>query len=437
MGLSHEWGNSQDWIGDSRKGANMPYRQLLSNLTAFGSGPLILRIGGDSTDSRKEPTGTTLLPFAEVAKAVNTKFILGVNLGSGNPDLAVDLVKAYVTQMPPGSIYAIEVGNEPDLYDKNGLRSSSYRMQDYYADFDNWKAHIQPLLPAGVKFSGPAWTTIPFHAPWAWPGMPGNVQTFATREAGSVSVFTQHYYATNPEAHPPQDFFLKPEEATEGPRAAAPAVAVAHANGMLFRMGEMGAISEAGVHGTSDAFGSALWAVDTMFEYANVGVDGINWLTSDGNYDSPFYIVHNWSKGVSTYTLTSVTPLYSGLLFFQAATPNQSRFLPVNVSTRANLKAWATLDASGTARVVILNKDEFQAGTVAINMPGYSRASVLRLLAPSYKSTTRVTFAGQTFDGSTDGAPHGERTVENIAGVGGVFQIPVAVTSGALVVFSK
>jgi hypothetical protein len=206
---------------------------------------------------------------------------------------------------------------------------------------------------------------------------------------------------------------------------------------MLFRIDEIGAISEAGVHGTSDAFGSALWAIDTMFEYANVGVDGINWLTGDGNYDSPFYFAVNKSRGMASYSLTSVTPLYSGLLFFQAATPNRSRFLPVNVTTSANLKAWATVDSSGTARVVILNKDEFQAGTVAINLPGYTHASVLRLLAPSYKSTTRITFAGQTFDGSADGTPHGERTVENIGGSGGMFQIPIAVASGALVVFSK
>ena len=74
---------------------------------------------------------------------------------------------------------------------------------------------------------------------------------------------------------------------TTGPKAVATAVTEAHTSGQKFRMGELGSISDAGVDGISDALGSALWAVDTMFEYANVGDDGVNWEASSGNFDYP------------------------------------------------------------------------------------------------------------------------------------------------------
>ncbi len=435
MGLSHEWGDSQNFIGDSAVGVNTIYRQLLLNLRAYGSGPISLRIGGNSTDSRKEPNASTVRPFAEVAQATGAHFVLGVNLGSANVQLAADQAKAYVSQMPPSSVDAIEIGNEPDLYDKNGLRSSSYRSADYFADFDTWAAHIVPVLPSGVKLAGPAWTTIPFHSSWAWTDMPSNVQNFTAKKANVLGIFTQHYYASNPGAKNREDFLLSPSAATEGPAGAAVAIAAAHAHGIPFRMDEIGSIANSGVHGISDSFSAALWAVDTMFEYVNVGMDGINWEASDGNYDNPFYFDVSKSGGTTSYRLKSVNPFYYGLLFFQAATGNRARLLPINIGTRANFKAWATVDASGVHHVVLINKDEKATGMVAVNMPGYSHASVLRLEAPTYTSTTEASFAGQSI--GPDGALHGAKTGETIAGTNGMFQIPIGITSAALVTFLK
>src|ERR1700744_4234488 len=51
LGLSHEWGVGQDLAGSSATGVNRFYRQLLQNLTAYGSGPIIIRVGGNSTDN--------------------------------------------------------------------------------------------------------------------------------------------------------------------------------------------------------------------------------------------------------------------------------------------------------------------------------------------------------------------------------------------------
>lgn len=428
MGLSHEWGTAQTIMGDSATSVNSIYRQLLNNLTAYGSGPIILRIGGNSTDVTGEPTATTVQPFAELAKALGTHFYLGVNLGSDNVNLATDQAQAYLSQMPAGSVEAIEIGNEPDNYASSGMRTAPYTFQDYVTDFNTWKASISPLLPSETHLMGASWGST---------SMLSNIQAYDSNEASALTPFSQHYYVASGKAANPDDILLTPSSATVGPNAVAAAVITTHDFGLPFRMGEMNSLYCGGETGISDAFESALWAVDVMFEYASVGVDGVNWHVGNGGAYAAFEFTVQSSGTSTTYSLESVRPLYYGLLFFQAATGNNAHLLPVTLSTQANLKAWATVDASNTPRLVLINKDETSTGTVVVTLTGYNHAQVLRLSALSYQSTSGVTFAGQTFDGSTDGTIQGTQTVEAIDGVNGVFQIPMPITSAALVIFTK
>ena len=428
MGFSHEWKTAQRIMGDSNSGVNNVYRRLLQNLRAYGSGPIILRIGGNSTDVSGEPTATTAQPFAELANALGAHFYLGVNLGSNNVNLATDQAKAYVKQMPAGSLDAIEIGNEPDEYGSDGIRPAPYTFQNYLSDFNIWKTNIMPLLPPGTKLMGASWGSITTLS---------NVPDFDSPEAGALSTFSQHYYVANGSLAQPDDILLTPGAATSGPNGVAAAVATAHRYGIPFRMGEMNSLYHGGTAGISNVFESALWAIDTMFEYVNVGVDGVNWHVGNGGPYAAFSFSISPSATKTTYTLTSVCPLYYGLLFFQAATGNSAQLLPVTLSTHANLKAWATVDASNTTRLAIINKDESNMGTVSVTLSGYSHAQIYRLTAPSYQSTSGVTFAGQTFDGSEDGTIQGTQTIETVNASNGVFQISMPVTSAALIVFSR
>lgn len=429
MGLSHEWGTAQTMMGDSTTGVDDIYRQLLRNLTAFGSGPIVLRIGGKSTDTSGEPTSTVAQPFAELATDLGVHFYLGVNLGADNVSLAVDQAVACAGQMPAGSLDGIEIGNEPDAYHLNGMRPPSYTFQDYLVDFNTWKTNILPRLPSSTKLVGPS---------WSWVAVLSNLRAFVTAEAKSLTTVSQHYYVANGAASNPDDILLTPSSAMYGPSAVASAVATTHQYGIPFRMGELNSLYNGGGPGISNAFQSALWAVDTMFAYANVGVDGVNWQSGDpGAPYSPFSFNTQASATKTTYTLTSVHPLYYGLLFFQAATGNGAHLLPVTLNTQANLSAWATVDAVNTARLVLINKSENSTGTVDVTISGYSHARIYRLTAPSYKSTSGVTFAGQTFDGSKDGSIQGTQITESVDVLNGVFHVPMPITSAALVVFTK
>lgn len=428
MGLSHEW-DFEPYMGQARTGANAAYRQLLQNLMAYGSGPLNLRIGGDSTDATTSATSAEA--WGELAKALGVHFELGVNMGANDPRLAAEQAKRYLSQMPAGSIDAIEIGNEPDHYHKNGKRAPTYTDADYVAEFARWRDAVMPVLPPGLKLMGPA---------WGGPYKLTRSELFEDPYSNAVGIFSYHFYAEAPKPVPPDDIMLTPAASTQGPSQMASTVEMVHAHGGKFRVGEMNSIWNAGVAGISDAFSSALWAIDINFEFAKTGADGVNWICGGHNFYTAFNFSRGTSNGRSEFKLEAVHPLYYGLLFFQAATGKNPRFLPVDLSTEANLKAWATVDGAGTPHVVLLNKDTTRSGPVRIEMPGYRRATLLRLTAPSYRSTSGVSFAGLSFDGSADGRPHrvaGQSDVERVDGAAGVFLVPMPAASAVLVTFTK
>jgi hypothetical protein len=423
-GFSHEWTSPVELMGMPGN-TNPIYRQLVKNLTAFGGGPLLIRIGGNSTDKTSAPTTGVVAPMAQLYTDIGAKFTLGVNLGSDNVSLATEQAQAYVANMPTGSLEAIEIGNEPDLYAGNGDRPTTYTFADYFSDFATWRTAIFPLLPQGVKLMGPSWASA---------GSLSNLPTFLSQEEQYLSIVSQHYYAgtaCNGNTNPP-DYLLQNSAAAKGAIAVASSVTLTHQAGLPFRIGEMNSISCGGETGVSDIFASALWATDVMFEFANVGVDGVNFHNGNGGAYALFQFNEAIEGNTTTYSLESVRPEYYGLLFFQMATANTPKLLPATLSTQANLKVWATVDSSGVVRVVLINKDEAAQGVVNITLPGYGTGTVTRLTAPSYQATTGISLGGQSFDGSPDGTPQGTAYTESATANGGVYSVALAPTSAAL-----
>jgi Glycosyl hydrolase family 79 C-terminal beta domain/IPT/TIG domain len=426
LGFSHEWGDAENVLGSSIIGVNKIYRQLLKNLMNGGSYPFLIRIGGGSTDVTGEPTASTIPPFAELANDMGVHFTFGVNLGSDDDQLAVDQATAYVSQMPAGSLDAIEIGNEPENYGISGFRTDPYPFSSYLLDFDNWKSSILPVLPTGTKLMGPSWGST---------NLLTNLPVFEAQEANSVSIVSQHYYAGHQFGGTTfaSDFLLQPASSTQMASQLVPYIAATHQNGQLFRVGEMNSIDQGGVSGISNAFGSSLWSVDTMFELANIGIDGVNWHGASACTYCAFTFGSAGIGGVNVYTLQQVYPLYYGLLLFQLATGNNSKLLPVNLgATQANVKVWAAIDQNNVVHVIILNKDESFAGSIAVSFSGRDTAQVTRLTAPSYQSTNGISIGGQTFDGSIDGTLVGTPDNETIAPSNGVYTVPVQPTSAVL-----
>src|SRR5207342_66609 len=105
----------------------------------------------------------------------------------------------------------------------------------------------------------------------------------------------------------------------------APYVTVAHRHGLPFRLDEMNSVSGSGVKGVSDTFASALWVLDTLYNLASVGVDGVNVHSLPGAAYELFTFEHT-SSGWQAF----VHPEYYGMLLFAQSFPPGAQLLPVS-----------------------------------------------------------------------------------------------------------
>ena len=215
-------------------------------------------------------------------------------------------------------------------------------------------------------------------------------------------------------------------------------VVAAHAASSPFYIVEHNSASVGGKEGVSDTFASALWLIDSAFEYANRGVDRLFVSSSSSEFYSPFRFDSEPSEsGLDPITYTpEVFPIYYGMLFFAEAVGEGSSLRQINVNRPegVNTKAWSTTDSEGTVRIALLNKDLNAAGNVRIYLPGATvEATLARLTAPAIDAVDGVSLGGQTFDGSLDGVAVGTRNEEAIApDHDGVYTISLNQGSAAL-----
>ncbi|HJS93623.1 MAG TPA: glycosyl hydrolase family protein, partial [Solirubrobacteraceae bacterium] len=206
----------------------------------------------------------------------------------------------------------------------------------------------------------------------------------------------------------------------------APFVRVAHARHVALRIDEMNTDSCGTAPGVSDAFASALWALDAVFQMARVGVDGVNLHSYPSATYQLFKFTHldgRWSAFVS--------PEYYGLQMFAEAAPPRARLLEVS-GARGRVRAWATREPNGTVHVVLINEDSARSETIAVRIPAVrGPATLTRLLGRGLSATTGTTLGGQTF-GSSTGTLSGHSTASTVRGSRGGYVVSVPGASAAM-----
>jgi hypothetical protein len=112
---------------------------------------------------------------------------------AANNNLQIEQVsqaKACIAGMPSGSVDALEIGNEPDNYASNGMKSSTYTTSDYLTEFSKWKTNILTSVPSSTKFMGESWgSMLTLH---------DYMSSFDNQELSSVPTFSLHAYAEYP-----------------------------------------------------------------------------------------------------------------------------------------------------------------------------------------------------------------------------------------------
>lgn len=430
---------------------------LLDNLGAY-NGPPVLRMGGNSEDlSWWDPNGQvnpqgihyTITPelvdnVSGVINQTHSQLIVGLNLTYSDPkpdpSLAVSWATAALLKFPANSILAFEIGNEPNLFPHNGLRPTTYTYTNYLSDYNTFLDALLPVFEGHRLAAGPTFTQLGYKF--------GNVPQFIQSESPHLALVTQHMYAlnacqTNTSASNYASIANLLADNTSHSYATllAPEIAAAQPYNIPVRMDEMSYMltpksecttKTASAQSIINSFASALWTADVAFEMANAGADGFNVQTSgtfgpSSSVPPPFYFTNG---------SLVVNPMYYGMLFFARAVQNNATLIPATVKSinNGNVKVWATVDASNTIHVAVLEKDLSGEAAITVQMPAgiTSRGRLISMTAASATATNGITFGGQTFDGSTDGLPIGKASSSSVYPQGGRYTFNVPAPGAAI-----
>ena len=312
--------------------------------------------------------------------ATGTKIIYGVNFQSG--DVTASAAEAaYVMGKCPSSIYAFEIGNEPDKF---GSWSSQQTQYESFA--------TAILAAPGALIAGPGCTSgsaASFSSPFA--------DSEAAKFGSKLTLLTQHSYVAGAGS---SDCSLPNLQITTSKLTGifttmqGAATKNKIANG--YRMGENNTCSGHGQQGLSDTLIAGLWAIDYMFESAKRVASGINFHGGETGMDgtNPFYYMPiKETNGV----VVQVQPEYYGMLLFSQAGAGSMVSTTVTGSAQ-NFTAWA-IKASGFTSVVLNNRNASSAVSATVNLgAAASSASAIYLQGTSSGGLTTaagsVTLAG-------------------------------------------
>jgi Glycosyl hydrolase family 79, N-terminal domain len=374
-------------------------------------------VGSDA--GHKAPPASAITPLAirnlrEFLDATGWKLIYGLNLGTGTPEVAAEEA-AYVSDRMGSKLLAFQLGNEPDLFSRNGLRNPDYGFDQFAQDWQRFHDAILARVP---------------HSPFAGPDTAYNDQwlvPFAKRWRQAVLYLSQHYYAEGPPTDPAMTIerLLRPNPKLIN-ELAGMRDTVAQ-TGLPFRMAETNSCYQGGKPGVSDTFASALWGSDLMYQLASAGGIGINFHGGGYGWYSP--IAGTRQNGFLA------RPLYYGMLMFAQAGAGTLLETTLDQAPEAPLlTAYALRAPGGALKVAAFNKNGDRAVELDID-PGLRTgpATALRLYAPRLDDATDVTLAGAPV------GAHGSWSVaseEKLAVESGIVRMELPPASAALVTFA-
>lgn len=277
---------------------NPIYRQLLKNLIFTGQN-FVIGLEDDTyrdfgCSNRRPGKSTRPALHRHEERRVHARFLSWCSaLCPNSTTLANSYASAYLNtaNLPAAALGGMTIGNEPDAYPSNGCRTSGYTYSNYVTDFTTWTTSIHGLTGgSGVKFMAPqfggALPLTSFNT--------SNQASFISGEKTLLNFVGQHWYPlagnfspTNcPGFNATISNLLAQSSATSGATNVASFVTTAHTNSVSYRISEMNSAYCSGTVGVSDVFASALWLIDTLFNLANQGVDGVNVFTDiNDDYD--------------------------------------------------------------------------------------------------------------------------------------------------------
>jgi len=325
----------------------------------------------------KQHKATTITPeavrnLAAFAKSCGWQLIYGVNLGNGSPDRAASEAQAVYEAAGDG-LLSVQIGNEPDLYHKNGLRPENWAFDDYLPQWLEFAHAIKKRVPQ-AKLGAP---DVASNVAW--------ITAFAEKAKDEVALLSGHYYAMGPPTNPAMNIsrLLKPSGNLQ--KNIPTIMQASRESGRPFRMTEGNSCYNGGKAGVSDTFAAALWCGDYMLQLAQAGYVGVNLHGGGNGHYTP--IAGDMKRGFSA------RPIFYGMLM--AGQFAGTTMVPAGFEVQGvNATAYAAKGADGL-RIAIFNKEEQQSIRVNVEpLIASNHIAIWRLAAPAIDSKTDVTLAG-------------------------------------------
>jgi hypothetical protein len=327
---------------------------------------------GLNINRRTDVTESAIDELRTFLDATGWELIYGIDLGHGSPQSAADEA-AYVVKKIGPALLALQIGNEADLFYRNGIRKPTYGYADYFAEWQRFADAIRQLAP-DAPLAGPDTAK---HDDW--------VESFAMQAHG-INMLTSHFYAQGPpsDPHVTIDQLLRPHETSRENMLRL--VALGKSLSIPYRMSEGNSCYHGGKPGVSDTFAAALWGADYMMSLAQWGVAGINFHGGGQGFYTPI-------AGGGDNPLVP-RPLFYGMVFFREFA--RGSMVPVSLNARSlNLSAYASLSSEGKLQVAIVNKEQALDAHLTISVPGLNGAvRSIALCAPAIDSTAGITLGG-------------------------------------------
>lgn len=388
---------------------NRGYFQFMKNL-----GPSILRLGGNSQDNscwdkaqapHPEACDAEIKPedlrlWQDASQASGWRLIVGLNLKQNSPSWALrEVTEGIAKEIRASNVFALELGNEPDLFTRTRYRPQTYSQADEVKDFLGYFDAFQ-ANPIAKEYAavGPATCC-------GWRN-PRDLAVFinGVGPKNLKWVTVHNYSATVCEGKTTSIERILSREMMDGLNAEVkPLALVAREHHLPIAMAETNSASCGGMPGVSNAFASALWGLDYTFSLVEDGFVNVDFHSSYRAGGSSYNPIDTYGKRNETgeWSYRNIAePLYYGLYLFAQKAAGE-RMLPVEVKTDGNIRAYAVSKCAKCAvNVFVLNKDIHTSGPVRIRLDVAARpASLLLLDAPSLESrTSEVHYGGQQFD---------------------------------------
>ncbi|OBZ74672.1 Beta-glucuronidase [Grifola frondosa] len=389
MGFSIEMSVANQVIGKSPAFLQVPFLNLMA-IIAERAGSVHIRVGGNTQEtatlvlstpdgaiiekdktSTTNPTDTPALIFtpgllymlANVSSLVNTKWYLGIPFND-TTNLRLEIAE-YGESILGSNVLGFQVGNEPDLYVAHGHRPANYSVWDYFGEF----GVVVNAIAADAQ--------IPTRNNLIAPSLQGTWTPEDVFNTGFVAAYTnalgilsvEHYPDDNcAAAYPDAGFGAPKDPQTEFPNflthASGQGIVSAYLNatsfaqsvGKPFMMFETNTASCGGFPGISDAFGSALWALDYGLQMAYTNFTGA--LLHVGGQDVSYNPFTPPPTNLSTFNQWTVGPVfYSAVVIAEAlGTSGTARVVDLFANNASDYTpGYAIYENGALARMVLVN----------------------------------------------------------------------------------